>query len=177
MKYRGNPKGGIGYRGKTLTIDLTDSKSLANALNYFIGARQDVDVAAGEAIEALCAEGEKIAKSLVPVDSGELRDSITHETTSHDYRIVGTITAGTKHAMFVEFGTGVVGAQHGYIGSLTSAGGWEYDINGHGDSGWVYPKNGTFYHTRGQASKPFMYETAREISMRAKEILNEYISK
>lgn len=73
------------------------------------------------------------------------------------------------YAVFVEFGTGVVGEgnQHPKAGEF----GWEYDINGHGDAGWWYPtdagdpnpttklsKNGWVAFTRGQASRPFMYD-------------------
>lgn len=65
------------------------------------------------------------------------------------------------YAKYVEFGTGIIGAnaQH----DLASQFGWEYDINNHGTDGWVYYKNGKYYKTAGSVSKPFMYETALEL--------------
>lgn len=165
MKAYGNPK--------TLHIDLNDERSIQNAIQRFVHGKEDVMQAAFEAIETLCAEGEKIAKSEAPEDSGDLRASITHKTVTEGQKVIGTITAGTDHAAFVEFGTGIVGSwnPHPY-GNI----GWEYDVNGHGYQGWVYPKNNRFYHTLGQKSNPFMYRTAKTLSEQAERILNEHIN-
>lgn len=158
-------------KSKVFSIDLFDEKSIGDAIKEYIGNRLDIQEAALEAVEALCAEGERKAKEEAPVDEGELRDSITHAVTVKNGKVEGTITASTDHAMFVEFGTGIVGASdphpYNYLG-------WEYDVNGHGIDGWTYPKNGRFYHTLGQPSNPFMYRTAKYLTENAERILNEH---
>lgn len=52
------------------------------------------------------------AKSLCPVDTGALRDSIVSEVNQVAYnKIEGTITAEKEYAVDVEFGTGQKGSQ------------------------------------------------------------------
>lgn len=74
---------------------------------------------------------------------------------------VGIIQAGAWYAAFIEFGTGIMGA-----GSPHPAPeGWAYDVNGHGDAGWWYYDSidDQWHWTQGQAARPFMYNTAREL--------------
>lgn len=63
------------------------------------------------------------------------------------------LTVASDHVLYVEFGTGIVGSEHPHKH------GWEYDINNHGNDGWWYSKNGSYYWTKGQPARPFMYET------------------
>ena len=70
------------------------------------------------------------------------------------------------YGMYVEFGTGIVGASNPHPHP------WIYDVNGHGEKGWFYPTdasdpnpwkhyyNGKLYAwTKGQKARPFMYNT------------------
>jgi len=79
-----------------------------------------------------------------------------------------SLSVGSKFALYVEYGTGIVGANN----SHPSPKGWVYDVNSHGEQGWMYPTNesdpnptkkmhdGQWYAwTKGQKSKPFMYNT------------------
>jgi len=157
---------------KTFTIDIFDERSLADAINKFVNAKKDINEAAAEAIEILCAEGAEYAKFQAPYDTGELRDSITYKVEKEGNKVEGAIIAGTEHAFFVEFGTGIVGASNPHPYNYQ---GWEYDINNHGIEGWNYPKNGRYYQTLGQPSNPFMYRTAKYLSENADRILNEGI--
>lgn len=84
---------------------------------------------------------------------------------------------GYDYAMYVEFGTGIVGSR-GKPHPKLSEQGWKYDVNQHGEAGWVYPsserdpnrnkwqdKNGNWFAwTKGQEARPFMYETWLYIS-------------
>lgn len=76
------------------------------------------------------------------------------------------IRVGTDYAIYVEYGTGIVGSWNPHPKP------WEYDINGHSYKGWYYPTtesdpnpykhvyNGQLYgFTRGMESRPFMYDT------------------
>lgn len=80
------------------------------------------------------------------------------------------LEGGNYYAMYVEYGTGVVGENFSHPKAAERD--WMYDINSHGDSGWWYPSNaedtnptkyksatGWWAWTAGQASRPFMYET------------------
>jgi hypothetical protein len=77
-------------------------------------------------------------------------------------------------ALYVEFGTGIVGSQeqHPAVGNGETK--WGYDLKGHGESGWWYPaKEGNWRNrytfrgengnllawTKGMPSRPFMYDT------------------
>jgi HK97 gp10 family phage protein len=64
------------------------------------------------------------AKALVPVDTGELRDSIAATEPVDDGRtITGSVVASADHAAYNEFGTGVRGA------SSPGAGPFAYSMN------------------------------------------------
>lgn len=66
---------------------------------------EDVKRAVAEALkkglEMVGLQGEKHAKALCPVDTGNLRNSITH-TTDEDSAYIGT---NVEYAPYVEFGT------------------------------------------------------------------------
>lgn len=70
-----------------------------------------------------------------------------------------SVYTNCPYAAYVEFGTGVVGEDSPHPN--TSIAGWKYDINDHGEAGWVYFKDGRRYWTKGMPSRPFMYETAQ----------------
>ena len=128
-------------------------------------------------VKALTDEGANIAKiqikMLDAVYTHELMNSIEgyFSSTSH----VGIIKAGAYYAAYVEFGTGVVGSQSPHPDPQ----GWQYDVNGHGDKGWVYydDEGGKFRWTKGFKSRPFMYNTARELEKVCKEIAEEVFGK
>ena len=87
---------------------------------------------------------------------------------------VGIIKAGAPYAVYVEFGTGIVGKSQPH----PSPDDWRYDINEHGESGWWYFNDYTGHTqwTKGMPSRPFMYNTARmlenECRIIAREVFN-----
>lgn len=84
---------------------------------------------------------------------------------------VGIIKAGAPYAVYVEFGTGVVGKSQPH----PSPDDWRYDINEHGESGWWYfnDNTGRMQWTKGMPSRPFMFNTARKLEEDCKEIARE----
>lgn len=84
---------------------------------------------------------------------------------------VGIIKAGAPYAVYVEFGTGVVGKSQPH----PSPDDWRYDINEHGESGWWYFNDYTGHPqwTKGMPSRPFMYNTARELENACERIARE----
>lgn len=71
----------------------------------------------------------------------------------------GIIYAGAWYAVFVEFGTGIEGARKPH----PTPEGWRYDVNNHGENGWWYWRDGDWHWTKGMQSRPFMFNTAREL--------------
>lgn len=117
------------------------------------------------------------------IDTGDLDSSIYYLISDDGKR--GWIRTDCSHAVYVEFGTGVMGSGSPHPSGMP---GWVYDINGHGQAGWWYPtdasdpnpvkhqsaKDGSWWAwTRGMPSRPFMYETANDLSDKAKEVARE----
>ena len=124
-------------------------------------------------IKELTAEGVKVVKmqiaQLDAIDTGKLLNSIDGYFDSKSG--VGIIKADTPYAIYVEFGTGIVGSQSPH----PTPNGYRYDVNNHGDKGWVYydDDSGTFRWTKGFKSRPFMYNTARELEKECARIAVE----
>ncbi len=75
------------------SIKLTDNS------NLFINAKDD---AIERALEVIGLKAEGYAKILCPVDTGRLRNSITHTRGGKETEIIGT---NVEYAPYVEFGT------------------------------------------------------------------------
>lgn len=128
-----------------------------------------------EFLTRLLEDGANIAKAkiieLKAVESSELQDSFQY--TLYKEGTKGIIFTDCSHACFVEFGTGVRGSASPHPTMP-----WAYDSNGHGEDGWYYydTKQGRVRFTQGMPSRPFMYETARELEQKAVEIAREVFS-
>lgn len=128
-------------------------------------------------IQALTDFGLEVAKTQIremgAVYTAELLNST--EGVFDPSRNVGFIIAGAPHAIYVEFGTGIVGANSPHPDPV----GWTYDINNHGDKGWFYfnSNDGKWHHTLGMESRPFMYNTAKIIESQYLDIARELFSK
>jgi len=124
-------------------------------------------------IEELTDYGVQVAKAQVRElgawYTGELESSI--EGYFSPSVGVGIIKAGAPYAVYVEFGTGIVGKNQPH----PSPDNWRYDINNHGDSGWWYfnDNTGRMQWTKGMPSRPFMYNTARELENACERIAGE----
>lgn len=108
----------------------------------------------------LAAQGAQIAliEAADIKDTGKLLSSIVGEHSGN----YGYVKCKCGYAVYVEFGTGVVGGRNPHPD--ISIAGWKYDVNGHGELGWWYPgKDGTLYWTKGFESRPFMYNTAQQL--------------
>lgn len=106
------------------------------------------------------------------IDSGELQNSLAFTLYKEDNK--GILFTDCPHACYVEFGTGIKGSVSPHP-TLP----WEYDVNGHGEDGWYYydTEQGRVRFTKGMPSRPFMYETAKELERKAVEIAREVFSR
>lgn len=64
------------------------------------------------------------ARTLVPVDTGELLSSIGTTVAWEGQQVTGSITAASPHAAFVEFGTGIRGQESPGAGNVTYSPRW-----------------------------------------------------
>lgn len=75
----------------------------------------------------------------------------------------GIKTTDTKDT-YREFGTGIVGSQNPHISDILSQIGWKYDVNEHGEKGWIYPKeDGTYGWTKGISAQKKFYNAMKNM--------------
>ena len=121
--------------------------------------------------------------------SGDLSASIKYRNDKGK----GVLTAGEgleteygSYAMFVEYGTGIIGAEN--QNPQAAEVGYEYDVHGHGEHGWWYPApwgsleaddGNMLAWTAGMAPRPFMFNTLQDLAIEAEtsgcKIIAEYI--
>lgn len=127
-------------------------------------------------LEKLLADGVEIAKATIvdldAVESTDLYNSLQY--TLYKEGSKGIIFTDSLHACFVEFGTGVKGANNSHPTMP-----WDYDTNGHGEDGWYYfdEKQSRVRYTQGMPSRPFMYTTAKELERIAVKTAREVFSR
>ena len=112
-----------------------------------------------EAFEAVCKralercgmQAEGYAKDLVPVDTGNLRNSITHKV-AEDVVYIGT---NNEYAAYVELGTG------------------KYAEGGRKDP-WVHQDDeGRWHHTDGQRAQPYLKPAVADHKQTYRNIIKE----
>lgn len=145
-------KGNLSYEG------------IGNIIDGLEKYRDSLDGKCNQIVEELMNMGVEYAKSICPVDTGEARESIYGFMDEADH--TATIVAG-GHCIYIEFGTGVIGAGKSHpspewIAFMK----WAYGSGGtifttkDGRTGWYYPADdGTWRFTEGMPSRPFMYQT------------------
>lgn len=150
-------------------------KELLNYKNNTL--QQKIDLLA----KTLAEKGVKIAQanisSLDAIFTGELINSVhTRKGSGSKMTAIFYIVADSKHAAFVEFGTGQLGQEGGYPYPFPEGIAWEYNTGKTifeiepGQYGWFYPgDDGKWYFTQGMPSRPFMYETSLELMQIVKE--------
>ena len=163
--------------GRTVISFSLDEKEIDRAIKEVYSFKKEFIEKCRQLVQTLTDKGVEIAKiqvqQLDAVYTGELMNSIEgyYSPTSK----VGIIKAGAYYAAYVEFGTGVVGSTSPH----PDPNGWQYDVNAHGDEGWVYydEESEKFRWTKGFKSRPFMYNTARELEKVCSKIAKEVFGK
>lgn len=108
------------------------------------------------------------AKSLAPVDTGNLKGSIHPKVITEGKTIIGKVYTNLNYAPYVEFGTGSKGN-----GTYPNK---DVDLT-YRDTPWVYTPDGgdTFYYTEGQVAQPFMYPALKRNEKKIKAMFKEAI--
>jgi len=152
------------------------TKAIKKVENYKVELNYKVKILA----ERLAEEGVFIARVNIAEEgaiySSELMSSLkTEYQGSTKDGATWVVYTDCEYAKFVEFGFGIIGSQNPH--PMTSLVSWKYDINEHGEKGWFYKKNGQWFWSKGQPSKPFMWETAIELRKRVNAIAREVFAK
>lgn len=162
---------------KSIDIDILDPDSVQNAIDEIRKLNTDLKNALRMYCEELAKDGVEIAKieieGLGAIDSGDLHNHIYHEYQPESN--AAFVYAVEEYAIFVEFGTGVVGKGSNHPALPPN---YKHDHNEHGESGWLYKtdeqhavchaKDGTpLGWTKGMPSRPFMYNTFKKLCAKA----------
>ena len=160
---------------KKITINALSKSSIENAIKQLRAYQNDLTYKCQLLAEKLAENGVEIARvqiaDLDAIFTSELLSSIHAEYNgSTKGGGVWSVVAGTDHAMFVEFGTGIVGKQSPYPGELPDGVSWEYASGktirqlADGRYGWFYKDDeGKWWFTEGMPSRPFMYYTSIQL--------------
>lgn len=170
---------------KRFKVNILSTSSVERLKNDLMKYQRDMEYKTKLLAERLAELGVEIARvqlaDLDAIFTGELTQSIHSEYKgSLKNGVIFAVVADSKHSIFVEFGTGVVGKQDPYPYPFPEGVSWEYATGKtirqliDGRYGWFYPSgDGKWYFTEGMPSRPFMYNTALELESKIVEIAKE----
>lgn len=140
-----------------MKINAFDLDSVSSVINQLKMRKESIDTGLKTSISELTKKGYEYMISIVPEDTGNLKSSITWEFDNTSQK--GIITIGTDYALFVEYGTGIVGKKFPHPDPKS----WKYDVNEHGVKGWWYfdDSQNRFRWTRGRSASAFVYKTMK----------------
>ena len=92
--------------------------------------------------------------------------------------VSGGIRTTDEKDTYKEFGTGIVGSNSPHLSEVLQKAGWKYDVNEHGEKGWVYPKgDGTYGWTRGLPAQKNFYNAMKKMEDSFQEIAKKEFQK
>lgn len=140
-----------------MKINAFDLDSVSSAINVLKNYKQNLDTGLKTSISELTKKGYEYMISIVPEDTGNLKNSIIWKFDNINQK--GTIKVGTNYALFVEYGTGIVGKNFSHPDPKN----WKYDVNEHGVKGWWYfdDSQNKIRWTRGRMASAFVYKTMK----------------
>lgn len=170
---------------ETINVRL-DPQSVADAIKELQEYQKEVESKARLLVQKLTDFGAEIARikivSMGAYYSGELLSGV--DGYYSPLLNTGFVRVTSDHVAFVEFGTGVVGQNNPHKnGEYLSKAAWQYATGAKifttkdGRVGWIYPTDdGGFRFTEGMQARPFMYETALELSRNFSNIVKAVFS-
>lgn len=169
---------------KVFKLNPLSSSSITALQKQLQEYRDSLDSKCQRLAQELADRGVQIAKANVTrldaIFTGELLNSIYSRKGGGDKNTaVFFIVADSRHAAYVEFGTGQLGQEGSYPYPFPEGVEWDYNSGetiieiSPGQYGWFYPKDGKWYFTQGMPSRPFMYETSIELIQEIPKIAKE----
>lgn len=130
-----------------------------------------------KSVQEIAEKAEDIAKQEITTmgfvnEPTDLISSIHIENGSSPYQKY--LVADGGYALFYEYGTGVVGSRSSHPSGLGI-----YDVNSHGDKGWVYfnTRYNSFIRTKGMNGRPFLWNTKLKVEEIAGKIVKQTFDK
>jgi hypothetical protein len=176
---------------RKIKFDIFDLKSIEHAIDSTNVLASDIEDALDKAIDDLATKASIRAQfeySKMNLAGSDVASKFKVKRSTYGFVIYNT----SDHSDFVEFGTGIVGANSPHPES--SENGWVYDSNGHGEKGWIFPlsssdiakytgvvrytKSGMAYvRTRGMISRPVMYNVYKYLNRYGIATIEKYLRK
>lgn len=144
------------------------SSKLRSGMQQILSCEEQAVKAGAEFIAGSARQHHIPGSSGIRAVNEHIRESITAEVQRESDGYFGKISCKAAHGVYVEYGTGMVGAASGGNGSgqhvtYTMREGWTYPVEGY---------NGTeFYYTEGQPAQPFMYPAFQEAKTQLLQII------
>lgn len=188
-------------RKKTISMNCLSQSSIQNAIKQLRAYQDSLTYKCQVVAQKLAEKGVEIARvQIADLDAIFNQDLIKSIHSEYVGSVKGggvwAVVAGTDHAMFVEFGTGIVGQEHPYPGELPDGVTWNYasgktirqamqDISINGDTFvkageyyWTYiGDDGKLHITKGMPSRPFMYYTSLQLMKLVEKTVKEVFAK
>lgn len=173
---------------KKIQVDCFSEKSIQNAINELKKYQRDLqrktELVAQELAELGVQYSRLHLEDLDAVFTGELMSSIRPvKEYSGNGVAVFAVVADSEHAMFVFFGTGVIGKASPYNGKLPDGLTWEYAVGktirqlADGRYGWFYPGNdGRWRFTQGMPSRPFFDYAMDDLEIVCRDVVKKVFS-
>lgn len=169
---------------KHIDVELTGS-SLDRAIREVRSLESELVRSMNDLMQKLVEEGISVAKiQIASMEAADIGAPLEQSISGYfdPQTRIGYVYSGSPYAIYVEYGTGPIGAANPHPDPKT--GNWEYAIGEHikpgpGGLGWWYEKgsdpisgggSGEYWWTRGQQSRPFMFNTLQWLEEAAETI-------
>ena len=107
-----------------------------------------------------------------------LKSTVKKKTEFNGSKAIGGFETTDVIDTYKEYGTGITGANNPHLSEILSKIGWKYDVNSHGEKGWVYPKgDGTFGWTKGIPAQKKFYQACKRVEEKFNDVVVEEIAK
>lgn len=176
---------------KRLYLNALSIKSIDKLKKAIVDYENDLQAKLVLFCERLSQYGVEAAQAnivnLDAVFSGDLFRSIYNEQQyATKDTVVFIVATNSEHAIYVEMGTGMVGAENPYPGNLPAVyrfgktTEWTMEHAGSGIRklkdgryGWFYQRDGQWYFTEGMPSRPFMWFASMDMQEQVVRIARE----
>lgn len=146
---------------RTIRFDPLSPTSVGRALSRLTQFRDDFMAACDKVLNNLADIGAEYARNQISAEGAVFTGHLDASTgAAHvDAQRVAKVYSNADYAAYVEYGTGIWGEAFPHPDPESV--GWQYDIHGHGEGGWVYQNkvDGNYYWTQGYGARPYMYHT------------------
>lgn len=148
---------------------MSEIKGIKNLMSKLDSLGGNVETTMHKAIEYCGKYVEDEAKLNCPVDIGDLRQSIQHQTINESGHVSSTVYTNSDHAAYVEFGTGKVGEstnKNSNVNVAYTQDKWLANIPG------VGPR-----YINGQPAQPYLYPALKNNEPELKRYITGQLQK